>query len=85
MGEKRPGVTIPGWKVEVKPYRDDSIYWGDIWRQAGRPTKGWLHDIYIKVRRQYHLAILRVKRRRKEHQAEELLVAAMEGDVELLR
>ena len=85
VGEKRPGVTIPGWKVEVKPYRDDSIYWGDIWRQAGRPTTGWLHDIYTKVRRQYHLAVLRVKRRRKEHQAEELLVAAMEGDVELLK
>ena len=29
--------------------------------------------------------MLRVKRRRKEHQAEELLVAAMEGDVELLK
>ena len=37
------------------------------------------------VRRKYHLAVLGVKRRRKEHQAEELLVAAMEVDVELLK
>ena len=78
-------MTIPGWKTEVKPYRDDSLYWGNLWRQAGRPTTGWLHEVYAKVRRQYHLAVLRVKRRRKEHQAEELLVAAMEGDVALLK
>ena len=31
------------------------------------------------------MAVLRVKRKRKEHQAEELLVAAMQGDVELIK
>ena len=36
-------------------------------------------------RGQYHHAVLRVKRNRKEHQAEVLLVAAMEGDVQLLK
>ena len=41
--------------------------------------------MYVDARRQYHHAILRVKRNRKKHQAEELLVASMEGDVQLLR
>ena len=36
-------------------------------------------------RRQNHHAVLRVKRNRKEHQAEVLLGAAMEGDVQLLK
>ena len=85
VGEKRPGVSIPGWSREVKPYRDDSLHWGNLWRRAGRPNTGWLHDIYVAARRQYHYAVLRVKRRRKEHQAEELLVAAMNGDVRLLK
>ena len=40
--------------------------------------------MYVQARSQYHLAVLRVRRRRKEHQAEDLLVAAMEGDVELI-
>ena len=85
VGENRPGVSIPGWNREVKPYRDDSLYWGNLWRQAGRPTTGWVHDVYVKARRQYHLAVLRVRRKRQEHQAEELLVAAMNGDVELIK
>ena len=63
VGENRPGVSIQGWKTEVKPHRDDSLYWGNIWRQAGRPTTGWVHDIFAKIRRQYHLAVIRVERR----------------------
>ena len=85
VGEKRPGVSIPGWSKVVKPHRDDSLYWGNLWRQNGRPTTGWIHDMYVEARRQYHHAVLRVKRQRKEHQAEELLLAAMEGDIQLLK
>ena len=85
VGDKRPGVSIPGWNSEVKPYKDDSLHWGNLWRQVGRPNTGWVHDVYIKARRQYHMAVLRVRRKRKEHQAEELLVAAMQGDVELIK
>ena len=85
VGEKRHGVSIPGWNKEVKPFRDDSLYWGNIWRQAGCPNRDWIHDNYVEARRQYHRAVLRVRRMREVHQAEELLVAAMEGDVQLLK
>ena len=43
VGEKRPGVNVPGWSREVKPYKDDSMYWGNLWKSAGRPNSGWLH------------------------------------------
>ena len=85
VGDKRPGVSVPGWSREVKPFRDDSIYWGDLWKNAGRPNSGWLHQMYGEARKQYHHAVLRVRRKREEHQAEELLVAAMEGEVQLLK
>ena len=85
VGEKRPGVSVPGWSREVKPYKDDSIYWGNLWKNAGRPSTGWVHQVYVEARRQYHLAILRVRRSCKEHQAKELLAAAMEGDIQLLK
>ena len=39
----------------------------------------------LNARRQYHYAVLRVKGKRSEHQAEQLLVAAMQGNVELLK
>ena len=85
VGEKRLGVSIPGWSTEVKPYQEESIYWGNLWKQVGRPTTGYLHEAYIQARRQYHLAVLRVKRKRRHYQAEQLLVASMEGDVELIK
>ena len=85
VGEKRPGICIPGWNTEVRPYKDQSLYWGCIWKQAGRPNTGWVHDNYIQARNQYHRAVLKVKRRRKQYQAGELLVASMQGDVELLK
>ena len=46
---------------------------------------GWVNQHYVEARKQYHHAVLRVKRSCKEHQARELLVAAMEGDVQLLK
>ena len=85
VGDKRPGVSIPGWARDVKHYKEDSLYWGDMWKSSGRPTDGWIHDSYKEARRQYHYAILRAKRSRQQHQAEELLAAAMEGDVQLLQ
>ena len=85
LKDNRPGVNIPGWSREVKPHRDESMYWGELWKSSGRPTTGWLHGMYIEARRQYHKAIIRVKRNREKNQAEELLTAAMEGDVQLLK
>ena len=85
IGKNRPGVNVPGWSREVKPCRDDSIYWGDMWKNAGRPNTGWVHEMYLAARKQYHQAVLKVRRQREQHQAEELLVAAMEGDVQLLK
>ena len=32
--------ALTGWNEFVKPYRDDSIFWHNIWRQCGSPRKG---------------------------------------------
>ena len=61
------------------------MYWGNLWRTSGRPSTGWVWDSYREARHQYHYAILRAKRSRKQHQAEGLLAAAMEGDCQLLK
>ena len=85
VGKNRPGVNVPGWDREVKPFRDDSLYWGGVWKRLGRPSEGWVHQQYVEARRQYHCAVLRVKRDRKRRQAEGLLAAAMEGDIKLIQ
>ena len=78
-------LDVPGWNSEVKLFKQNSMYWCNLWRTHGRLTEGWLVESYKEARRQYHYAVMRVKRDRQKHQAEELLCAAMHGDVELLK
>jgi hypothetical protein len=56
-----------------------------LWRATGCQTDGWVHENYKEARRQYHYFILRARRSRKQHQTEELLVSAMEGESQLLK
>ena len=56
---KRP---VPGWNSYVKPYKDNSIFWNDIWKSAGCPTQGELASIRRTTKAKYHQAIRYVKR-----------------------
>jgi hypothetical protein len=47
----------PKWNTQVKPYRDDSLFWGALWTECGKPSTGVVHDIYKKTKRAYHYAI----------------------------
>ena len=82
---KRQGIAVPGWVAEVEPARLESIYWGDVWLKEGRPSTGWLHDLYCRKRAQYHYAVRKAKANSKKHRAENLLIAALEGDTALLK
>ena len=46
-GEVKCEITkcVPGWKSEVEPYRQDSLFWHSIWISSGRPNTGALHDV----------------------------------------
>ena len=45
---RRPGLAVPGWVEEVEPYRVQSRYWKDVRLKEGRPSTGWLHDLYTR-------------------------------------
>ena len=32
--------AVPGWKEEVEPLRQESVFWHSVWRSAGRPFNG---------------------------------------------
>ena len=55
---------IPGWNTYVKPYKDASILWNDMWKQAGKPTNGPLAEKRRCARTKYHWAIKQVKRQK---------------------
>ena len=63
---KKRNPLAPYWKENVKPFRDDSIFWGKIWKECGRPPTGYVYDIYKKVRKSYHMAIKNHKQKRND-------------------
>ena len=36
---------IPGWNDFVKPYKDKSIFWNELWVSDGKPVSGVLFDL----------------------------------------
>ena len=41
--------AIPGWKDDVEPMRQESLFWHSAWRSAGQPRNG-LHEVMKKTR-----------------------------------
>jgi hypothetical protein len=81
---KNQGRPVPKWMEDVDPFRQESIYWGDVWKKEGRPSTVWLHTTYIKKTSQYHYAVRRAQARSEQNKAENLLSAALDGDTALL-
>ena len=53
-GRQCPGGTgrgsrggLPGWQEEVEPFRQESIYWHNVWLREGRPSNDWLHKTMV--------------------------------------
>ena len=55
-------TKLPYWNVRIKPYKQDSIFWGSLWNQCGRPTHGVVYNVYKRVKRQYHNAVRELRR-----------------------
>ena len=53
---------IPGWNEFVKPYKEKSIFWNDVWKSADMPRIGQLAELRRFSRAKYHWAIKQVKR-----------------------
>ena len=67
-------MNKPYWKEEVKPYKDDSLWWHNTWLQCGQPRNGPVYENRLIAKRQYMYAIRRYKRKedqfRKDRMAE---------------
>ena len=77
-------AAVPGWREQVKPYQEDSLFWHALWRSAGRPAHGGLFEIMKKARNLYHYAVRKIKKQADLIRAQKLLEAAQTGSVDLL-
>lgn len=53
---------IPGWKEEVKPFKDEAYFWFQLWVSAGKPENCELHQMMKKTRNVYHQILRKVKK-----------------------
>ena len=51
----------PYWREEVQPYKTDSIWWHNLWKQCGEPRDGVIHESKTEAHRQYRYATRRYR------------------------
>ena len=76
---------IPGWKDHVEPFRQDSLFWHSVWLSADKPNTGQLFQLMCWSRNKYHYAIRKLKKHSDKVMAENLMEAAKESEVDLLK
>ena len=57
---------IMGWNDFVKPFKEKSIFWNNVWKNAGSPQQGELANVRRFARYKYHWA-LNLKKVRKQN------------------
>ena len=75
--------ALTGWKENIAPLREDSLFWHSVWISAGRPM-GDLHHLMASARNNYHYAVRKAKRLANCIRSAELSDAAALGDFQLL-
>ena len=72
-------VGRPDWKYDVKPFRDEAIWWHSFWIQNGRPGAGPVFQSMRDSKRQYMYANRRNKRNVKQKRIEKMAHAIAEN------
>ena len=73
--------SIPGWNEFIKPLKEDMNFWHSVWISADRPINTVLHRVYKNVRNQYHYAVRKIKRHKKELRDNNYMNAAANGKI----
>ena len=78
-------TALPGWKKELEPLRQDSLFWHSMWQQSGKPNKGQLFEVKKFVRNKYHYAVRKARKHADSIKAQQLFEHARDGDINLLK
>ena len=52
---------VPGWNDIIKPYKDEALFWHNVWVSLNRPQNNEVYIAMKTFRNQYHYAIRRSK------------------------
>ena len=73
--------TVPGWSVEIKHVREQSLFWHWIWSEAGRPTRGTLYEVMKRARHKYHYAVRRLRKNKLQLQRDRISDQMYDNDL----
>ena len=77
--------AIPGWREQVEPMMQDTMFWNSIWISLGCPYSGSLFELKKLVRNKDHYAVRKCPAQAVATRLEKLLEAAQSGDADLLK
>lgn len=69
--------VIAGWNEHVKPYREASLFWHNLWKDCGSPRNAVIADVMRRSRSQYHRAVRFVKRNQNNVKKESMATALL--------
>ena len=81
----RTGGSIPGWNEDVEPFRQEALFWHEIWKSCAKPNTGDIHRKMTQSRNHYHYAVRRVKTGSDFTKAKKLFEASLSSDIDLLK
>ena len=55
--------SVPGWDTAARFYKEKANFWHVVWKQAGSPSSGFLHQIKKSSRSRYKYEVRCLKRR----------------------
>jgi len=55
--------SVPGWNTAARLYKEKANFWHVVWKQAGSPSSGVLHQIKKFSRSRHKYEVRRLKRR----------------------
>ena len=74
---ERKKQVIPGWKTEVKPFRDSAFFWHQIWKSCGCPINSEIHRMMKHTRNTYHYQFRKCKRAEEKIKRDKFLAACL--------
>ena len=82
-GRKRD--LLPGWKQNVLPFKNDSLFWHSLWLSMGKPNNGGVFEVMKHARNKYHFAVRRAKKELQILKSQALAEAAASDNLALFK
>ena len=83
VSTQKKGKVVPGWKMEVKPFRDKASFWFSVWKSAGRPLNCELHNIMKRTKNIYHYQVKKCQKASNIIKRNNLLNSCLNGESDI--